>query len=593
MNQPSFHSENVGEFKQKSKEALIIHLYYHDLWDDIEYYLNQLPPIDIFITTVHKLDERIVNSLKKYNCFVITVPNRGRDIAPFLEVLKIILRFNYLAVGKIHTKKSPQTQYCPWLPTLTGGRAWQEDLFKKMLSRDSFDLVSSAFAAQPRLGIVAPQGHLVPIREFIGDCSAFLDALRGKLPSQLYPIDFNFPAGSMFWFRPESLEKVLDLNLSLDDFESEPLAIDGSLAHALERFFPLVSIIGGFKVTSTDRLKVVPGSQNELFSIITRFHDISRLNILSFAVKSIISQSYQNIEWIISVKNFGDGDIKKLDDFIKSCGLASGYRIINNTVAPPVDGRSKILNAALAVVSGRYLSFLDYDDTISPDFCSLMRDVLSNSPSAVSVGGCAQIYFNAATNEIIQKTFPYNWGRPIDIFWSNFIPIHSFALDRSKIKNEELFFDEKLDCVEDYDLLLRLASKYEMDYTLRHFEVCQYYIRNDGTNTTLELKANPSPHESEKWLKCEQILKSKRNDLYVTLNVRELRDYICQIRSTREPAEINLGQIKLFVKNRLKEHRVLLELLRISYVMVRGAKRKMAKIRSVMIGFSSRNKGTI
>ena len=42
----------------------------------------------------------------------------------------------------------------------------------------------------------------------------------------------------MFWIRPESLKKLLDKPWHYDDFPQEPLQLDGSLIHVIERAYP-------------------------------------------------------------------------------------------------------------------------------------------------------------------------------------------------------------------------------------------------------------------------------------------------------------------------------------------------------------------
>ena len=48
--------------------------------------------------------------------------------------------------------------------------------------------------------------------------------------------NIEYPAGSMFWFRPEALKPLFDLDLQYSDFNEE-IRSDGTLAHAVERIF--------------------------------------------------------------------------------------------------------------------------------------------------------------------------------------------------------------------------------------------------------------------------------------------------------------------------------------------------------------------
>ena len=75
-------------------------------------------------------------------------------------------------------------------------------------------------------------------------------AKRGGLDADLRR-DFTpiaFPQGSMFWARSDFLRRFLEMPLSFGDFPEEPVGIDGSPAHALERMLFLWGVGGGFKV---------------------------------------------------------------------------------------------------------------------------------------------------------------------------------------------------------------------------------------------------------------------------------------------------------------------------------------------------------
>jgi lipopolysaccharide biosynthesis protein len=65
------------------------------------------------------------------------------------------------------------------------------------------------------------------------------------------PPSIDFPVGTMFWARPEALAPLLRLGLSWDEYPPEPLPIDGTMLHALERLLPLVAEESGYHYATT------------------------------------------------------------------------------------------------------------------------------------------------------------------------------------------------------------------------------------------------------------------------------------------------------------------------------------------------------
>ena len=51
-----------------------------------------------------------------------------------------------------------------------------------------------------------------------------------------YPI-IDYPQGTLFWARTDSLKPLFNIPISYDMFPKEPIGIDGTIAHALERLF--------------------------------------------------------------------------------------------------------------------------------------------------------------------------------------------------------------------------------------------------------------------------------------------------------------------------------------------------------------------
>ena len=70
-----------------------------------------------------------------------------------------------------------------------------------------------------------------------------------------FPPFFNFPVGTMFWARPKVLKSMFDLKLDWRDYPEEPIPIDGTILHALERLLPFAARHSGYRVASTS----IPG----------------------------------------------------------------------------------------------------------------------------------------------------------------------------------------------------------------------------------------------------------------------------------------------------------------------------------------------
>jgi lipopolysaccharide biosynthesis protein len=61
----------------------------------------------------------------------------------------------------------------------------------------------------------------------------------------------NFPVGTMFWARTAALKPLIDLNLKWEDYPEEPVAIDGTILHAMERIFGILPGLAGYRTVVT------------------------------------------------------------------------------------------------------------------------------------------------------------------------------------------------------------------------------------------------------------------------------------------------------------------------------------------------------
>lgn len=220
--------------------AVVIHLYYTETWPKIFEKLKVLDatdiPYDIFIS-INIKDIDFKEEILKYKpeAFIKIVPNRGRDVLPFMIVAQRLKTAGYKYVLKIHSKKSLHR---------SDGKDWFDGVINNLLPNKDVvkSVVDSLDSGTPMIG---PAGHLVSLDRHMGSNGGHLSSIFNKL--DINP-DFNKPekycyfAGTMFWARIDALETLIDLHFTPEDFESEEGQIDGTMAHAVERAFGVMAL---------------------------------------------------------------------------------------------------------------------------------------------------------------------------------------------------------------------------------------------------------------------------------------------------------------------------------------------------------------
>src|SRR5690606_26787612 len=111
------------------------------------------------------------------------------------------------------------------------------------------------FRNDPELGMIGPAGHYVSLAAYLGSNQARLCRLAERMGlEEDIPGDHGFFAGTMFYARCSALEPLLGLAIGPNEFEEEAGQMDGTLAHALERAFPLSVLACGMRVADTASL---------------------------------------------------------------------------------------------------------------------------------------------------------------------------------------------------------------------------------------------------------------------------------------------------------------------------------------------------
>ena len=101
------------------KGCIYVHIHYWETWSEIEaVLLNDCRGIDLIITSTTERSAEFDSIRGKFpNCRIIVVDNRGRDVGPFMELLRTGVFDEYEAVCKIHGKLSKKDGGC-------GGDGW-------------------------------------------------------------------------------------------------------------------------------------------------------------------------------------------------------------------------------------------------------------------------------------------------------------------------------------------------------------------------------------------------------------------------------------------------------------------------------------
>lgn len=75
---------------------------------------------------------------------------------------------------------------------------------------------------------------------------------------------------------------------------------------------------------------------NELVSVIIRFHDIKRIDYLDQCLFSLVGQQYDEVEVIIATQNFGEAETRRVNQTIERyASYLTAIRAINVTLDGP------------------------------------------------------------------------------------------------------------------------------------------------------------------------------------------------------------------------------------------------------------------
>ena len=226
--------------------AIIIHIFYIDIWQELLEYLHALNmPYDLYVTVPENMAEADIMVLIENNpkITVYMVENKGRDVLPFLQVVNIIGTNTYKYICKLHTKKTDESAL---------GNVWRKLLYFDLLgSNKTVNTILDLFDKNLDIGIITGKNTILNSQKYAYGNNSKIDMLAEK-SSLKFDENYFFAAGTMFWIRSELLETIINLFEKNElIFEIEKGQKDNTLAHALERFFGIICQVNGKKIVES------------------------------------------------------------------------------------------------------------------------------------------------------------------------------------------------------------------------------------------------------------------------------------------------------------------------------------------------------
>jgi lipopolysaccharide biosynthesis protein len=229
-----------------AKVLVVAHVYYAEVWPDIEDRLARMPePFDLIVTLVRGRAEALESHITHRipSARVLLVENRGRDSGPLVDLARMGVFDGYDAILKVHTKRSVHR---------LDGDAWRVELLDGVLpSPEEVRRFLDLLRRDKDVGLIAPTGHVRGAETWGSDLD-LVEALAARLPFAFDPDALRYPAGSMYWAKPWVLQRLADLELGSEHFEPEADHLDGSTAHAIERFVGVLAHASGLEVIETN-----------------------------------------------------------------------------------------------------------------------------------------------------------------------------------------------------------------------------------------------------------------------------------------------------------------------------------------------------
>ncbi|MCK9152245.1 glycosyltransferase family 2 protein [Methanobacterium alcaliphilum] len=205
-----------------------------------------------------------------------------------------------------------------------------------------------------------------------------------------------------------------------------------------------------------------------LVSVIMPVHN--RIGTISSAIDSVLKQSYQNFELIIVDDGSDDGTTEFLEK-----NENPKIKIIKNKTC---QGVSNARNKGLDYSKGKYIAYLDSDNTWEKDYLGAIVGAFTYLPDSDAVYGGQYLYRGYDKSPFAIRFGSFNYSL---VHNRNYIDLNTFCHTK-ELYNRLGGFDEALNRYVDWDLIMRISETstiYSIPVLLSNY----YYDKADNTIT--------------------------------------------------------------------------------------------------------------
>jgi glycosyltransferase involved in cell wall biosynthesis len=196
---------------------------------------------------------------------------------------------------------------------------------------------------------------------------------------------------------------------------------------------------------------------NPLISVIIPTYNHGQF--IEEAVESVLAQTYKNFEVIV----VDDGSTDNTREILKKYERGITYIFQNNK------GVSSARNHGLSIAKGEVIAFLDSDDVWLPEKLSSQLKIMQGEHSIglVGCGSYVMDYLGNVEREWVPKHYKSQEEFLQQLSIRNILHNPSCMLVKKECFNRAGFFNECLQFGEDWDMWLRIAKHYKVDFAER------------------------------------------------------------------------------------------------------------------------------